>query len=91
MMEQIKSKICQDVFRFTLQTQIEQQETPRRTENTQEVHQSLDQFGGTGESEISTAPTGSETTGAAVTMASFAIVSHQIMSAETTVISRRRA
>ncbi|MBR3648887.1 MAG: SEC-C domain-containing protein, partial [Victivallales bacterium] len=48
--------ICQDVFRFTLQTQIEQQETPRRTENTQEVHQSLDQFGGTGDSEISTAP-----------------------------------
>ena len=57
LMEQIKSKICQDVFRFTLQTQIAQQETPRRTENTQEVHQSLDQFGGTGESEISTAPT----------------------------------
>jgi len=28
---EVKSKICQDVFRFTLQTQIEQQETPRRT------------------------------------------------------------
>ena len=56
LMEQIKNTICQNVFRFTLQTQIEQQEAPRRTENTQEVHQNLDQFGGVGDSDAPAAP-----------------------------------
>ena len=56
LMEQIKNTICQNVFRFTLQTQIAQQEAPRRVENTQEVHQNLDQFGGVGDSATPEAP-----------------------------------